>query len=145
MTPPTSKLVNLGTLIQQLLVSVGQTCHGLEALSATSNSRNPLTIDITLTGLCVRSSDTDQTTEANQPPSLLKPSSPSESSKISNPNTSAHSLPIWNGKDGWTVSYAELVTLLASLDVSVGSLEDVTTPQSSERQLLTIHSEAWPT
>src|SRR5258706_13064284 len=104
MTPPISKLVNLGSLIQQLLVTVGQTCHGLEAMSAISNSRNPLTNDITLTGLCVRSSDTDQTSEANQPPSLLKPSYPSESSKISNPNTCAHSLLIWNGQDGWTVS-----------------------------------------
>src|SRR5258706_5256241 len=145
MTQLTSKLVSPVTLIQQLLDSAGQACHGPVILKKTKLSQKHLTIDIALTVSCARNSDTGQMMVASPLPSPANPSSPSESSKISNPNTSAYSLPIWNGKDGWTVSYDELVTLLASLDVSVGSLEDATIPQSSERQLLTIHREAWLT
>src|SRR5260370_17627794 len=95
MTHPIWKLVNLGTLIQQLLVSVGQTCHGVEVLNVTSNSQNPHTIDITLTGLCVRNSATDQTTSANPTPSPANPSSHSTSSKTSSQSTSDHFLRIY--------------------------------------------------
>src|SRR6266403_565782 len=142
MTPPTSKLVNLGTLIQQLLVSVGQTCHGLEALSATSNSQNPLTIDIILTGLCVKSSDMDQTMEASPTPLPPNPSSPSTSSKTSNPNISKHFLRIYRGKDGWIVNFVDVVTLLHSLGESAGSSEGEMILLSFEKPSLTIHKAA---
>src|SRR5258707_3544901 len=136
MTPSTSKLVNLGTLIQQLLVSVGQTCHGLETLSVTRNSQNPLTIDIILTGLCVKSSDTDQTTEANPTPSPANPNSQSPSSKISSLSIFKHSLLISPGRDGWTINYEDLVTWLHSQDVSDGSSADVMILPFYGRQLL---------
>src|SRR6266403_5458871 len=124
MTQPTLMLVNLGTLIQQLLESVGQTCHGLEALSVTSNSRNHRTIDITLTGLCVRSSDTDQTMGANPTPLPANLSFPSTLSRTSSPNTLRHSLHIYHGRTGLMVNYGDTDTLLPLLEENGGSLED---------------------
>src|SRR6266403_2867640 len=107
MTQHIWRLANLETHIQQLLASVGLHSHGLATLKRIKGLQNPHTIDITLTVSCARNSDTDQTMEANPTPSPANPNSPSTSSKISNQNISAHSLPIYIGKDGWILSYDE--------------------------------------
>src|SRR6266404_286832 len=123
MTQPISKLVSPVTLIQQLLDSAGQVCHGPVILKKTKLSQKHLTIDITLTVSCARNSDTGQIMVASPLPSPAKPNSPSTSSKISSQNTSRPSLVIYRGKNQWIADSEDMDTLLRSLDVSAGFSE----------------------
>src|SRR6267154_852423 len=132
-------LSNLGMCIQQLLECVGPNSLGQATLNWTDKSLTETSIDITLTVSCVRNSVTGRTTEANPPPSQCKPTSPSRSSLDFSPSTSELFLPIYDGMGGPMISYDDLVTWLRSQGVSVGSLEDVRSPQLSGRLLLTIH------
>src|SRR5258706_4309513 len=142
MTQGTWKLVSPVILIQQLLESAGQVCHGPVILKRTKLSQKHLTIDITLTVSCARNSDTGQIMVASPIPSLDKPSSPSTSSKTSNQNTSRHFLRIYRGKDGWIINFVDMVTLLASLGVNAGSSDGEMILLSFEKPSLTIHKEA---
>ena len=76
------------TLIRLLLEYVGLTCHGAEAYRRIKLLQKLPTTDITLTDLCVRSSDTDQIMGVSLRLSPTNPDSPSTSSNNSSPDTS---------------------------------------------------------
>src|SRR6266403_3501234 len=136
MTQPTSKHVTQETHIQPLLESVGLLLDGPATLNKIRLSRSLLTIATTLIDLCARNSDTDQTTEENQTPSPVNPSSPSTTFTTSNLHTFEPSHRIWFGTHGLIISSADMDTLLRSLDANGGSLEDVMTLPYYGRRLL---------
>src|SRR5882762_1792661 len=144
MTGDISMPWNLETFIRQLLECVGPNSLGQANLRWTNKSLSDHSIDITLTVSCVRNSDTDRTMEASPQPLRFKQPSQSQSSLDSSQSTSEHFLPIFDGMAGPTISYADLVSLLLSQGVNVGSLEDARSPQPLGRLLLMIRKEAWP-
>src|SRR6266478_398272 len=136
---------NLGTCTQLLLEYVGQDLIGQVTFEETKLLQNDHSIVITHTVSCVRSSDTEATTEANLQPSPSRPTSPSQSSSNSSPSTSTLSLVIYDGTDGPTMNSRRLGSLLPLLEERGGSLEGVTIRLLNEKVSLTIPKEASPT
>ena len=145
MMEDTLKLAKVATLIQQLLDSVGQTFPGQAFLKQIKISPSNYITDITLIVSCVRNSGMAPTMVESPLPSPANPSSPSTSSRISNPNTSKLSLPIYRGRSGWIINSVDMDTLLASLDASDGSSEGDQINLFFEKQSLTILKVPSPT
>src|SRR5882724_2803079 len=145
MTGDTSMLLNLETCIQQWLVSAGLISDGPEISAEIKRSPNKYTTGIIHIDLCVKSLDTEATTEANLQPSPSRPTSPSQSSSNSSLNTSTLSLVIYDGTDGPTMNSRRLGSLLPLLEERGGSLEGVTIRLLNEKVSLTIPKEVLPT
>jgi hypothetical protein len=116
-----------------LLECAGLTLNGPVISSTTKVSPNDLSIDITHTVSCAKSSVTVRTTPDNLPPSANKPTSPSPSSFSFSQNTFELSLDILSITDGLMIPFVEWDKLLRLLDANGGSLEGVMILKRSDK------------
>ena len=140
-TQLTSTRLSQVTSIRRLLSYAGLNFRGLVCLNMTKTSPNSLTIDITPTDLCARSSDMEVTTADNPLPSPNNPASQSPSSSNSNPNTSLPSPHIELGNSGLPRQFLESAISQLLQAVNAGSTADVMIPAPYVKPLLTILKE----
>src|SRR6266849_3243856 len=145
MTGNTSTLSNRETFIQRLHGFAGLILDGLETSSEIKLSRNGHTTVITITDSCVRSSDTEATTEANPTPSPSKPNSLSGWSLDSSQSTSPPFLLTLSDSNGLIIDSVGWAVLKLLLDEKGGFLGGVAIRRHSGRLMLTIPRAPSPT